>query len=757
MTEYFVRSDWTLFRSLETIGQKAGVPTRMLPLLVVKELADNALDAGSNVEISCKSGLVVVEDDGKGLPDGNDGAAVADLFSIARPLSSTKMLRLPSRGALGNGLRVVAGTVFASHGTLTVETRGMRHFLTPQNDGSTTVKSEACPTRVRGTRIEMTFGDHLPIEGDECLIWANLAKAFAGHGKTYTGKTSPHWYSLDAFHELCLAAGERPLREIIGLFRDVDPKTAAQFVPDNMAGLAGADISRETASALLNDLRNVSKPVEPTALGMLTREAMPNWAYCKKTGFVDINSRPIPTHLPYVIEAFAVPIDDPEDNIQVLVNRTPITADMRFQRGQKKSQIAIFGAGLRHLFDVGRATISVCVNITTPYMPITTDGKEPDLCRYLTPLMDAIEGAARRSRRLVPSGGKSQSQKTIILEHIEEAVTKASGNGEYRYSLRQLFYAVRPHMLEAIGKEPGYDYFASVITEFEAVYGDLPGLYRDPRGILYHPHTGEEIPLGTLAVENYRPPAWTFNKVLYSEKEGFFSILKDVQWPEINDCALLTSKGFASRAARDVIDLIGASQEEIYFFCIHDADASGTLIYQALTEATRARPGRKVHIINLGLDPEEALDMNLQVEEFRTNIRRRLPVASYISPDWAEWLQTCRVELNAMSTPRFLAWLDGKMRDYAGKVVPPTPILRQTLESETRKAVEDVLAARILEDNGFERQVEEAMRDLDLGIKTADLDKMVKQDLDTHPANRWTAPLTDHAKRLAGEKRSSSK
>lgn len=52
---------------------------------------------------------------------------------------------------------------------------------------------------------------------------------------------------------------------------------------------------------------------------------------------------------------------------------------------------------------------------------------------------------------------------------------------------------------------------------------------------------------------------------------------------------MLTSKGFASRAARDVIDLLGDSEEELYFYCIHDSDASGTLIYQALTEATRAR------------------------------------------------------------------------------------------------------------------------------------------------------------------------
>jgi hypothetical protein len=42
----FEREDWTLFRNLGTLCQKAGVPARLLRRLVVKELVDNALDAG---------------------------------------------------------------------------------------------------------------------------------------------------------------------------------------------------------------------------------------------------------------------------------------------------------------------------------------------------------------------------------------------------------------------------------------------------------------------------------------------------------------------------------------------------------------------------------------------------------------------------------------------------------------------------------------------------------------------------------------
>ena len=120
----FKREDWTLFRNVGTLGQRAGVTADAIPRLVAKELCDNALDAaaGDCDYGATKGGGFYVADQGDGLPGGD--AEIADLFSVARPLTSSKLLRLPTRGALGNGLRVVAGAVLASGGRLTVKTRG---------------------------------------------------------------------------------------------------------------------------------------------------------------------------------------------------------------------------------------------------------------------------------------------------------------------------------------------------------------------------------------------------------------------------------------------------------------------------------------------------------------------------------------------------------------------------------------------------------------------------------------------------------
>jgi hypothetical protein len=121
----FERADWTLFRTIEGLQQKAGVSKSRLRRLVLKELTDNGLDTGAATRVGTllNGGGYFIEDDGPGI----DPDEVARLFSINRPMVSTKLLRLPTRGALGNGLRVVAGAVLASQGSLTVITPQSPH------------------------------------------------------------------------------------------------------------------------------------------------------------------------------------------------------------------------------------------------------------------------------------------------------------------------------------------------------------------------------------------------------------------------------------------------------------------------------------------------------------------------------------------------------------------------------------------------------------------------------------------------------
>jgi hypothetical protein len=258
--------------------------------------------------------------------------------------------------------------------------------------------------------------------------------------------------------------------------------------------------------------------------------------------------------------------------------------------------------------------------------------------------------------------------------------------------------------------------------------------------VVYHPDTGEEIPLGTLSVEHYQRPAWTFNKILYAEKEGFFQILRSVKWPERHDCALLTSKGYASRAARDLLDHLGDSGEDIEFYCIHDADGPGTMIYQTLMESTTARASRRVHVVNLGLDPGEAVSMDLQVEAVQA--KKTVPVADYVPNTWKVWLQKSRGELNAMTSPQFLAWLDEKFAGAAGKISPPGDVIMQHQEQVARGVMRSTIAERILREAGIDRQVEDALAELLPQLPTGlDAYEMIKGAFGEDTAQQWRGPV----------------
>jgi hypothetical protein len=224
---------------------------------------------------------------------------------------------------------------------------------------------------------------------------------------------------------------------------------------------------------------------------------------------------------------------------------------------------------------VGAVLDDIWLNIITPFMPITSDGKEPDLEPFFDEIESAVGKAVRKAHR--PKGGSGTTQKDVVLDNLDAVIAEVSGDGEFRFNARQLFYALRPIVMDATGEELKIGNFTAIITDYEAEFGEIEGMYREPRGSITHPHRDETITLGTLMVEEYERPIWTFNKLLFIEKEGANEALKAVRWPERHDCAVMSSKGFSTRAARDLIDKLAEHDEPVEVFCAHDADASGTM------------------------------------------------------------------------------------------------------------------------------------------------------------------------------------
>jgi hypothetical protein len=750
----FERADWSLFRTLEGLQQRAGVPSDLLSRLLLKELADNALDNGAAVRVQTgpNAGAYVVEDDGAGI-DGRP-EDIARLFSIGRSMVSSKLLRLPTRGALGNGLRVVAGAIIVSGGSLAITTRNRRIELRPERDGTTTVINVETVEFPVGTRIEIRLGPAIRCDG-QTLDWMNVAQTLAEFGTQYGGKSSPWWYDPGQFHELLYASGNRPVRDLIASLDGCSGGKAGEIV--NRAGLertACRDVTFAQTEKLLEIARANARQVAPKRLGAVGPDAFRSYAHAVAEGTACFGATFPQAQIPFVVEVWAQETPEGKTCISACVNRTPVTGDLRAARD--KRDIDAFGCGLNHTLTVAPQSVQfdVWLNITTPYMPITSDGKAPNLRPFLDAIQTAAAKAVRRAHR--PQGGNRLSQKHVILDNLDAVIDEVSGGRRYRFNQRQLLYRLRPIVREEIGEELSTTNFATIITDVEAENDEIPGMYREPRGTLYHPHRGETIALGTLMVENYERPPWLYNKLVYIEKEGFSEALKEERWPERHDCAPLSSKGFTTRAARDLVDYLAEHDEPITIFCVHDADAFGSMIYETFQEATRARGARKIKVINLGLEPWEALEMGLEIETVPASDRRKA-VAAYIDEheypcgvarSWSNWLQTHRVELNAMSTPQFIAWLDRKMAGY-DKLVPPEHVLIAELESRIADKVRADITSRILREARADEQIAAAVAAIETP-DSATFAQGIRQLFATAPDREWrdyiesvAADLTD--------------
>jgi hypothetical protein len=198
----FIRPDWGLFLHPDRLPQKAGCARDRLRAMILKELVDNALDAGATATLAqVDRDTWTVTDDGPGL----DRGQVLRFFAVNRPMVSTKLLRRPTRGAIGNGLRVVIGGAVASGGRLQVESRGARYVLeVDRGTGATLVAEENQSDVVVGTRVTVAFGLALPRGADDGGMALQAIRCAGPAAKPML--SHPSWYDEAAFAELTHAA-----------------------------------------------------------------------------------------------------------------------------------------------------------------------------------------------------------------------------------------------------------------------------------------------------------------------------------------------------------------------------------------------------------------------------------------------------------------------------------------------------------------------------------------------------------------------
>jgi hypothetical protein len=136
-------------------------------------------------------------------------------------------------------------------------------------------------------------------------------------------------------------------------------------------------------------------------------------------------------------------------------------------------------------------------------------------------------------------------------------------------------------------------------------------------------------------------------------------------------------------------------------------------------------------------------------------IKERRPVADYVreredvtpdGDDWEEWLQTNRIELNAMTTPEFIEWLDGKLEGYVGKLVPPPSVVAAELDQRLAAKVRNAIIERILREANVDAQVAAALA----GIRKPEPEVLVagiEELFNAAPDSAWR----DHVESVADE------
>jgi DNA topoisomerase VI subunit B len=798
----------TEFFTAKGLTARMGGGPKLWPLVLVKELIDNALDAAEGdgppcVKVSVRGDGFTVADNGPGLP----AEIIEGSLDYNVRVSDKSLYVTPTRGQLGNALQCLWAAPFVAHGDgaagVTVLAGGKRHavrFKADQISGELRPEHDEKGRPVKtGTSVAVAWpGLVASYGGDEDgPDFYRLVQGFAAlnphAGFRYNGKAvglgdtattwkkwlpawppPPHWYDRDRFRGLVagkLAASRR--RE------NSRPETLRDFIAAHFCGLTGTGVRGDVLCdcglegrtledlargdglddgklrKLLAAMQNHARPVRPNKLGLLGKGHL-SATLVNLFGAEESTVRYRPAvlevgGLPYVLEvAFGYHMQDRPRTVITGVNWSP-TLQPPFasldglleERWVGEDDPCVLIAHLAcprpEFTDTGKTALSLPKEVGQALQ----EGVMKTCSAWSRLRQKAYRREDRRERlaqRLIADSLRQEkagflSIKDACLRVIGQGYLLASGDGACPANARQVMYACRRLVLEQGLTDPdkGKDGFFKNSSSF--TQGVLPDFMEanpektkdwdvafDDRGHFAEPHTGERIGVGTLAVRNYvqgwahdldddpavslstgistHGPANRYRFVLYVEKEGFDAHLASAQIQERYDIALMSTKGMSVTAARQLVEELSREGEGATVLVLHDFDQSGISILHTLRSDTRRyRYGKAPKVVDIGLRLKDVQRLGLSGERVtygtkkdpRINLRRsgasEEECRFLVSGGYAKHWEGRRVELNELSTPQFVAFVEEKLAAAgAGKVVPDGEALAAAYRLQHKKA-----------------------------------------------------------------------
>jgi hypothetical protein len=299
----------------------------------------------------------------------------------------------------------------------------------------------------------------------------------------------------------------------------------------------------------------------------------------------------------------------------------------------------------------------------------------------------------RRFDRLIRA--RQESIKNVAYEVMEDAYLKASANGTMPATARQVMYAARPAIQQRTGKQLDDQYFTqTLLPDYMREREVSWNVVFDDRGHFFEPHTEQSIGLGTLAVNEYLGrmgapnfqnaglaassvttcgPDGRFGAVLFIEKEGFLPLLEHVELGRRYDLAIMSTKGVSNTAARRLVDEM-CGRYKVPLLVLHDFDKAGFSILGTLRQSNRRYEFQNaINVIDLGLRLEDVAGLESEGAFDRGSVSAVSAnlIANGATDEEVEFLLERRVELNAMSSDQFVAFIERRLVEHGiGKVVP---------------------------------------------------------------------------------------
>ena len=831
--ETFTTSRLLDFFSEKELTAQVGHGRQDWPLVAVKELIDNALDACEDARISpqihveISTAGITVADNGPGIP----AETVTGVLDFTIRVSSREAYVSPCRGAQGNALKTLVAMPFVldgGNGMVEIEAHGVRHRIVTRVDRIAQkpildhqqkpgpVKNGSC-VRVfsllnaaddDGRFLQLLRGfafanPHLHLSATifgNRYDWPATSTAWK---KWFPSDLAPaHWYGPEHLERLMaayLSAGkDLTVREFLLFFSGLRG-TAKQKAVLEETGLSRQNLSglvhdgafdRKRTARLLEAMQRHSKNVKPEALGLIGRDQVSSRMQdlgAEMETFQYDRQRGETNGIPWVIEtAFAwSPSRDNDGRLIVTgVNWSPGIVNPFRELGSMGCGL---DAALQDLRVGHEEPVLVFVHMAAARVQYTDRGKSAVLLKDGVPLLKSITKVTSkwtRQRKQEERDARSRQRRSaamistrrITIQEaafcvMTEAYLKASAGGTLPANARQIMYAARGPIQELTGRPLDDNYFTqSLLPDYVDRHAEETSSWDvvyDARGHFVEPHTGREVPLGTLAVRDYLSGAESaylsdpgvsehfypthgacsrFGAILFIEKEGFLPLLQKVQLAERYDSAIMSTKGMSSTAARRLVDSL-CKDGGVPLLIVRDFDKAGFSIAATLQNDTRRYTFQNtMGVHDLGLRLADVEGWNLQSEmvsygnsDPTSNLIENGATEEEIAflltgTEWRNYSGR-RVELNAFTSGDFVRWLEAKLDQHGVRKVLPD---EATLRDAYRRALKARRLARIVA-----RETQRIDEELRCMVLPQNLLARVTQRLKATPELSWDGALAD--------------